>query len=236
VAETGNTALIGQFGAPKYTPLTALYYAYGIAMGEPGPDPDQGVDNKSWCAWLYEQGLIEGYGEVPLDQMREYATVFGGLLMGVQLSTNAQAQFETSPRTPWGQPGESPDPSMGHDILFILYNADGTAGVITWGGVQPVTAEFLAQFVTDCWAIFDMNTAKEAGFDAAAIQAALTAIHGVVQAPPVPKPPAPVPPAPVPPSGFVAKVESWAQDEVNKLRADIAELIAGAASVGANVK
>lgn len=178
VAAANDTTLIDTLGQPKFDGVLATYFAYGISQGEPGPEPDQGVENASWLAFLRANGIIEGYGEVPLDQIDRYAVLFGGLLMAVSLPPNADSDFEQVPPIPWGSPGEDPDPSMGHDVVFIQYDADG-GHVVTWGGLEPITPDFIARYVTDCWAIFDSATAREAGFDEVAITSALDSIGGV---------------------------------------------------------
>ena len=217
VAKTGDTSEIGQLGKPKYNGTLATYWAYGLSQGETGQppnqsdQPDQGVDNASWLAFLYKEGIINGYGEVPLDHLHAYAVELNGLLMGVQLDDDAEQDFEAVPPVPWGSLAtDTPDPNMGHDILFIKYSADGTAAVVTWGGLQAVTAEFLRDNVTDAWAILDEDDAHRAGINWSDLQAALQAVHGTEG--PNPSPAVSPVPAPAGARAVFQEIEEFAHD------------------------
>src|ERR1035441_3482981 len=87
-AKADDVSIVGTLGEPVFAGTLPTYFAYGIAMGEPGPQPDQGVDNASWLAFLYKNGIIDGYGEVPLTELDVYAQDFNGLLVGVALDDN----------------------------------------------------------------------------------------------------------------------------------------------------
>ena len=243
MAKASNADLFNTLGKPTYDGTLPTYWAYGLSQGEtgtppaPADEPDQGVDNATWLGFLYEKGIIDGYGEVPLNQLHQYAVDFNGLLLGVTLSDNAQQEFQAG--TPWGSPGDVPDPSLGHDVWFIKYNADGSASVITWGAEQPVTTDFINRFVTDAWAILDEDDANRVGVDWSLLQGVLNAIHGTVspvdpQPPVTPPAPDPVPPAPQPdpappvppepgpvdppmPSPLVDRLEAWARKEIKEI-------------------
>ena len=205
MAKAGNAALLNTLGQPKYAGTLPTYWAYGLSQGETGtapnpPDePDEGVDNASWLAFLYANGIIDGYGEVPVDQMDNYAPEATGLLVGQNLPASAESDFEAHPPIPWGSPGEVPDGNEGHDTWYAAGHVDGSGELITWGGLQPFTVEYRQRFITDAWIIFDKD---DPSVDWTALQAALDAVHGVVQplaaAPPPPSPPSPVRPAPGP--------------------------------------
>ena len=204
VAKTGNMALVGTLGEPKFAGTVPTYFAYGTSQGEPGPDPDQGVNNASWLAFLYKNGIIDGYGEVPLTELEQYAVDFNGILVACLLSDSAENEFNAG--QPWDDtPADPPDPNDGHDVLLIKYVESGAITVVTWGALQQCTPAWRQKNITDAWAILDADDAARAGIDWAALQEALVAIHGVpgtvTPAPvpvPVPTPPTPVP-APTPP-------------------------------------
>lgn len=189
MAKAGNVALLDTLGRPQFNGTLGTYWAYGIAQGEVGQppnapnQPDEGVDNRTWLGFLYKHGIIDGYGEVPLGQLHRFAMQFDGVLLSVQLSDKAQEQFNNG--VPWGQPGDTPDPSLGHDVWYIAYSADGSAKVITWGQAFPVTQDFMQNFVTDAWAILDKNDPR---IDWTPLRAALESIHGTVDATPAPAP------------------------------------------------
>ena len=175
MAKAANAALYNALGTPKFAGTLATYFAYGTAQGEPGSQPDQGVDNASWLGFLYKNGIIDGYGEVPKDQAFAYAQQFGGAICAQSLSDNAQQQFQSG--IAWGQPGDVPDPNEGHDTLLIKTHADGSGSMVTWGAVQDFTPDYFANFVTDVWVIFD---ADDPSVNWTALQAALDEVHGVV--------------------------------------------------------
>jgi outer membrane biosynthesis protein TonB len=177
VAKSGDVSNVGKFGAPQFQTLLDAYWAYGIAQGEPGPRPDQGVDNASMLAWAYKVGLIYGYGEVPKDQADWYANTFNGALVGQILDDDAETDFEASPPIAWGSKNEHPDPSEGHDTLLIQGDGQGGGAEVTWGGLQPFTAFYRANNWTDVWVIFD---ADDPSVNHTALQEALEAVHGTL--------------------------------------------------------
>jgi hypothetical protein len=199
MAKANNAALLNALGTPTFAGTIATYYAYGEAQGEvtaPGAaGPDEGVDNASWLGFLYKNGIIDGYGEVPLDELDAYAQDFNGLLLAVALDDQAEQQFEAS--QPWNGP---PDQSEGHDIWLIITHADGSIEVVTWGAIQAATLDFRTNNITDAWAILDESDAMRAGVNWSGLQAALSAVHGTVApiTPPAPPEPAPVTPQPSP--------------------------------------
>ena len=170
IAKTGDLSLLGTFGAPKWSPGINSYFAYGISQGEPGPQPDQGVANNTWLQFLWQNGVIDGYVEVPVEDMDQYAPIGSGLLVGVQLDSQAQDQFRN--HQPWDGP---PNPEMGHDVWYIKGHLDGSGAVVTWGAIQAFTLNFRQNNITDCWLITDKDDPQ---VDHAALQSALQALGG----------------------------------------------------------
>ena len=179
MAKAGDPSIGGNLGRPKFNGVEGTYFAYGIAQGEPGPQPDQGVDNATWLGFLYKEGIIYGYGEVDDDEFDWFAQLFDGGIVGQGLDgQTAQNDFEDIPRTPW----DTMDMPDGHDTLGIITHADGSGACVTWGSVQPYTAAYRQTNWQDRWVIYD---ADDPNIDHAKLQAALQAIHGTVIAPPV---------------------------------------------------
>ena len=207
VALTGNTAIVGTLGAGVFAPdpsgpwtsTEETYFAYGRSQGEPGQQPDQGVDNASWLAFLYKNGIIKGYAEVPVPDAFLYAQQFGGVLVAQALPASAESDFEAVPQIPWGSPGEVPDQSEDHDTLLIKTNADGSGSMVTWGALQPFTSDYFEKFVTDCWVILDPDDSL---VDGAALVAALEGLHGTVSSAPVTPVDPVAPPEPNEPNEF----------------------------------
>ena len=201
--QIGNT-----LGRPKFDGVLGTYFAYGRSMGEPGPRPDNGVDNASWLGFLYKQGIIYGYGEVPLDSLDWFAQQAHGAIIGLVIDGNqAISDFQAQPKIPWDVMATAQD---GHDTLLIITNEDGSGSLVTWGGVQPFTAAFRAQ-ITDAWIIYD---AKDPKVDHAALQAALADVHGVQE---VASPESA-------PSGLVGEVEKVAEEVVAEVEHVVEEV------------
>lgn len=193
VAKSGTVAEVNQLGRPKFAGTLATYFAYGVGRGErgappaPADAPDKGVDNASWFGFLYEHGIIDGYGEVPLEEIHQFIWQFSGVCLGVRLSDSAEADFEAEPQIPWGSDDatEPPDPSMGHDVLVVRHvRSTGAGTVITWGAPMPFVRDFIVENAVDAWVVFDELDARRAGYNWTAIKAALEKLHGKVK--PVP--------------------------------------------------
>jgi hypothetical protein len=181
-----------------------LYFAYGTAQGEPGPQPDQGVDNATWLKWLFDQGLIEAYAELDPsngDEVRQAMIDFRGVLVGCVLADDAESDFEATPPIPWNlSSSDQPDPNDGHDILLVAYDPNSET-FVTWGGLQPATVAWSTDEVADkdleAWVIITAEDAARSGVDITALQATIRSLGGTVE-PPVPGP-SPLPsPAPSP--------------------------------------
>ena len=176
MAKAGNVGLLGTLGQPKFSGTVATYFAYGLSMGEvgqspaPASEPDFGVANNTWLHFLWLNGIIDGYVEVPLDKLDLYAPMGSGLLCGVQLDSQAQQQF--ADHQPWDGP---PNPQLGHDTWLIQTHADGGGAVVTWGAVQPFTLNFRQNNITDLWLITDKD---DPAVDHDALQAALHNLGG----------------------------------------------------------
>lgn len=178
VAKTGETSLIGSFGSPKYSSLAAAYFAYGVAQGEPGPEPDQGVSNATVLAWAVQEGLIYGYAEVQPEYLDWFASKFDGALLGLAIDGNvASSDFNNWPtRRPWNTMAKLD----GHDTLYVKSRGQGQGTLVTWGGLQPFTKSFRETNVTDSWVIFDQYDSR---VNWPLLEAALTAVHGTIVPP-----------------------------------------------------
>jgi hypothetical protein len=158
---------------PAFPGLEPAYWAYGLAQGEPGPHPDQGVDNATLWAWAYKLGFIDGYGEVLDNVFDWFAQTFHGGCVGQGLDgTIASNDFNASPRIPWDTMAQTD----GHDTLVIETHADGSGAMVTWGGVIGYTAGYRKTNWQDRWVIFDK---EDPNVNWPALQAALDEVHGV---------------------------------------------------------
>lgn len=170
ISKTGKTSLLNKTWLPKYQTTRDAYFAYGIAQGEPGPNPDQGVDNATMLAWGYKNGFIDGYAEVPLEYLDWFGKHFDGILLGCALDGN-QAISDFNHGVAW-PPMAQID---GHDILCIGGTVSGSKVAVTWGGTIGLTKGFCSNNITDAWVILDKNDPR---VNWPKLQADLKVIHG----------------------------------------------------------
>jgi hypothetical protein len=160
---------------PHFPNLPSAYYAYGIAQGEPGPHPDEGVSNAAMLAWAYKLGLIDGYLEVPLAYADWYAKTFHGMGLG-QVLDGPTAISDFNAHRPWDAMGKSD----GHDTLYTEGDGEGGGVEITWGNKQLFTPAYRANNWTDGWVIVDKENPN---VDQVKLDAILTEMHGVTERP-----------------------------------------------------
>ena len=170
--------------ATTYT--LASYYAYGRAMGEPGSDPDQGVNNSTWLKFLFDQGMIEGYAELDAtnaDEIHMAMLNFDGVLIGCDLTSDAEQEFAN--HQPWTiTASEQPSPKGGHDIYLVKYDtAAGTETIVTWGANQDCTVAWETGQVQagdlEAWVFISAEDADRNGVDLATLQQAIRSLGGV---------------------------------------------------------
>lgn len=197
--------------APTTGGTLGLYHKYGAAQGQ-GPDSDEGCDIGTWLLWVYdefEKAKAAGddidefaFAEITdLSQpsLNKEMLAANGIILGVNLTDDAQQLFPNSPWTVAN--GETPDPEEGHGIIQVKYNdADQMATAVTWGELQEMTYAWVAACTEEAWIIYTREDAERAGFDFDAAVAAIKALNGTAGADPV-DPPSPSPspsPAPAP--------------------------------------
>lgn len=167
------------FVQPTTSAVEAQYFAYGIAQGRPGPNPDHGVNNATWLAWLFSQGLIDAYAEIDLNgpearaRVRRAMVDFQGVLLGIGLTPDAEQCFEA--HQPWTlDHGQASDPGNGHDVLLVAYDDVGDT-VVTWGALQRSTIPFDHACFEEAWVLVTNEDAARSGFDLEGARAAIAA-------------------------------------------------------------
>lgn len=161
---------------------------------------DNGVDLGDWLLYLYQQGLIDGFVKITDAEAPAALSLFGPIVTGVILNSQADEQFSTG--QPWDVgPGDEPDPNEGHAIDQIkAESATGPYGWCSWGADQPSTQAWVTACVQQRFAVLTKEQAEAVGFPFAALDADLKALGGTAVTPPAPAPPEPTPPpAPTPP-------------------------------------
>ena len=169
--------------ATNYTLET--YYAYGRAVGEPGQQPDEGVQNSTWLKFLFDQGLIEGYAELDVtkpDEVHMAMLNFHGVLLGCDLTADAENEFKE--HKPWTITGaEQPNPQSGHDIYLVKYDTEaGSETIITWGALQDCTLAWETGEVQagglEAWVFITAEDAQRNGVNLPELQAAIHSLGG----------------------------------------------------------
>jgi hypothetical protein len=181
MAEANNAKLSGQLYTPPYGNLADAYWDYGIAEGESGPRPDQGVSNDVFVPWLVTKGFAKNTVEVPLQYLSWTASQSKGLLLGVSLDNDAENDFEATPQIPWGSKSERPNPMEGHDIWFVqaspwVTNGKAVGEIVTWGWTQPIAYDFVEKNISDAHLIVFKNSAI---IDQNKYAAAITALNSL---------------------------------------------------------
>ena len=168
---------------PPHTPYTeSLYFSFGKSQGEPGPRPDQGCDPGAWMHWYWNKQLDKAYAQVDvsdpstkLENLKQAAFEFGGVLTCVQLTSTCETLFEQ--HQPWGTDGDlTPDPSMGHGIYLDAYTPDDVS-FATWGYAdQLATNAWVEACVTSAFVFLDREDAIRLGVN---FDALLTVLQGM---------------------------------------------------------
>jgi hypothetical protein len=151
----------------KYT--EALYFAYGIAQGEPGPKPDYGCDTYNWLLWLYQLGVIEGFAQVvdtenpSVEAVNRAMIDFQGCIVDVELNTDAQEQFARG--LIWNiSENDEPNPDMGHGIAKVAYTQKEDT-YVTWAKKQNATLPWTAACQQQVYVVITKELADRAGYD-----------------------------------------------------------------------
>lgn len=177
----GTPTFESDFAVPTTESTEALYFAYGKAQGEPGEHPDEGVANADFLKWLFEQGEIEWFAELDVqnvDEVHQAMLDCYGVLVAVALTDDAEQLF--SAHEPWTVAnGETPDQQEGHDIALLAYAPDNDA-FVTWGAVEPATPEWVKECASEAWVFGSREDGERAGFDVDACVAAIRALGGNV--------------------------------------------------------
>lgn len=203
--------LTGTQVSPTQTDVFDLYRRSGnpdFDPADPGGPGDQGVDMQTMLEAVHSGGIggakCVAFAKVDVhnpDEIRAAVSVFGSLLLGVDLSTAQQGQQGT-----WDYVAGSDDWG-GHAVPVFGYDPDNVE-LVSWGEKFEATNGFWSHQVQEAWAVVWPEHLGQAAFqqgvDLAALEKAYTDLTGrpFPGAAPAPRPapsPAPGPaPAPVP--------------------------------------
>ena len=109
---------------------------------------------KGWVA-ANKRYLIEGFAEIDwqnAEEVREAIYSDTGVMLGVQLPSDAMAQFEAG--QPWAVSGATGEPLGLHCVYCPAYNPTGPV-VVTWGRKQQATWEWFNANCDEAYAVID---------------------------------------------------------------------------------
>ena len=156
---------------------------YAACTGFKASDPstDQGTDMQAAASYRRQTGILDAAGKrhkigayVALEpgnteEILNAAWLFGAVGIGILIGARQEEQFAT--KQPWASPVGT-DPG-GHYVPLVAYRG-GVARVVTWGGVQPVTMQFLEHQCEQAIAYLSTDMLRGGksleGFDLAALQ------------------------------------------------------------------
>lgn len=139
---------------------------------------DEGVIIAKWLLWQYQQGNIEAFAPIDItdrDQLQSAMLAFHGVIIGVDLTDDAQQLF---PDGVWNvDDGQKPNPEMGHGILFAKYDPENDE-YGTWARWMKATKGWTKACATEGWVIVTSEDAAAANVDINALRADIDALHG----------------------------------------------------------
>jgi hypothetical protein len=221
--------------SPTQDAVDALYAlqnpGFNPATSQPGGPQDQGVDLQTMCQDLLSAGLggVKALAFASVDvhnqlEVRECLTLFGGLILGVNLEVDQQAQSDA--RQPWNYvPGSAE--WGGHAIMAGAYQSGPNLDwVISWAEQFALTDTFDEHQLEEAFVIIWPENMQLKGFvdslDVAQLAADYEQLTGrkfPMTTPPDPTPtPAPVTPSPV--SNVVSEIEAIVEREVAAAKAE----------------
>lgn len=159
--------------------LDTIYYPYGIAMGEPGPNPDQGVDPQTFLKWLFDQAYIEAYAFIDhtnQDVVHQAMLNYNGVMIASSLTDSAENEFNA--HQPWTITDvEQPDPNDGHYITLVKYDSNGDT-FVTWGALQQATVTWDQGAIDSAAVLITQEDAARNGVDINALKQAIVSWGG----------------------------------------------------------
>lgn len=196
--------LTGLEAQPTLEDVFGLY-----RMCNPEFDPetgrgDNGVDMQTMLELAKEHDIL-GNGKMiafarvdlsNIDEVRAAIAIFGGVLLGVSMTTAQDAQTDANPPL-WDYVRRSPTWG-GHAVLAGMYDSDiepqhSDIEIITWAQRVGTTHAFQVHQLDEAWVVILRehldNPGFQAGVDVAALKSAYEAITGESFPVPLPVPP-----------------------------------------------
>lgn len=167
----------------------------------PGSDADGGMDIQTFLNYLVKQGLLLGFGKVPVS------SIDAAVYCGVAIVTGETLVQANESQKVWDVPGGSE--IGGHCTDTVGFDPDEDT-IVSWGALYGMTKKFVKSQVEEAWfpipqVLVDHPTFR-ANFDLAMFGSAFTSLTGKPfnytpsVTPPVVTPPVVVPPV-TPPEG-----------------------------------
>jgi len=156
--------------------------------GQPDDPSDEGLDMQQVAEWRRTTGItdmagithtVHAYAAVSsVDQVIQATYLFGACGVGIQFPDSASDQFDN--KQPWTVVPHSKN-TGGHYIPVVGRNSKGNLMCVTWGRLQAMTPDFLAQYMDEAVAYLSVDYLDSQGkspemLDLAALNADLQAL------------------------------------------------------------
>lgn len=144
----GFTPPSNKFAVQQYTDF--------LATLNEKPSGTMGVDPLTFFTWLKSTGQINDFQQIPigfspfaLDNVHEAMIQWNGCMLVLNLTNRA---YDTGlEHIPWTiEPGDTPNPMLGHAIALVAYNPEMN-GIVTWGMMKEMSNDFFTTCVYGCW-------------------------------------------------------------------------------------
>ena len=136
---------------PPHDPFAVEEYTAFLATLHEKPSGTQGVDPFTFFTWLKGNNKIEDFQSIPatLDAIHAAMIEWDGCMLILNL-TNRAYNIGLSHR-PWIlEPGDVPNPMLGHAVALVEYGPEMN-GIVTWGEMKDMSNDFSNECVYACW-------------------------------------------------------------------------------------
>jgi hypothetical protein len=127
--------------------------------------------------------FIKGYAALPVgdaDIAMRANYMFGAIGIGLQLPESAIEASDAGKI--WDVPSQRSNIVGGHYVVGTGMNSKGKIVIVTWGGVQGVTPEFIDRYMDEGLVYFSeeylMGDTTPENFDSAALDKAIASLNG----------------------------------------------------------
>lgn len=161
-----RTANVGSIVVPSEQDILNLYSAE-TGYTPTDPNSDQGTDELSDCEYMQSTGLLghmaDAIGSLDpanTDHLKWAMNLFGAVQLGITVSQTMMDQFNNG--QPWDADPTDTNWLGGHAVPIVHYDTSYYY-VVTWGQIQKMTPEGLAQYCDEAHALVFADWVNQQG-------------------------------------------------------------------------